>query len=262
MAWVSTVPNAHVFSTKDSYRNHYYWCEHFLDTYGKDHWCVVVDIDELFFYPNIESVSLKDLCRFLENTNATAIHSLFLDVYAEQSIAQTPYKQGDNPLNTLCFFDAQYQEIPYWFMDRYKATPYFFSVFTGGMRERVFGNDPPPILSKVPLFKNIGGTYLSQGMHAINDATLSQLQGVVFHTKFLSDFVNKVEEECQREEHYNKAMRYKIYQKKLKTAPDIHLYYEGSTKFKDPNQLVELGLMKTTFEFEELAQLTFLDGSK
>lgn len=162
-------------------------------------------------------------------------------------------------MEIIRFFDKDYRRRPYWFEDRPKATNYFFEVFTGGMRERVFGNNPPPILSKVPLFRHTEATYLTQGMHAINGGVLSGLQGVVIHTKFLSDFIERVDEECKREQHYGKAFRYKIYQKKTKENPELQLFSPESVEFKDSKQLVDLGMMKTTPEFEAFAQLVLAE---
>lgn len=245
----------HVFETKENYQHHWYWMEHLLETYGKGHWCVVVDIDELFSFPSAEHLSLRELRSFLESKNETAICTFLLDMYSDQSVATTDYRAGSSPLKVVNCFDKEYVKLKFLFYDRIRWQTYFFDTFTGGMRDRVFGkSNPPSILSKVPFFKNTEGTYLSQGMHAINGAALSEVQGVVFHTKFLSDFITEVEEECQREQHYGNAFYYKIFHQKLKETPDIQFYHEGSAKFENSQQLVELGLMKTTPEFEAFAQ--------
>lgn len=247
--------NVHVFETKENYQNHWFWMEHLLDTYGKGHWCVVVDIDELFSYPYSEHLSLRELRAFLESRNETAIRTFLLDMYSDQSVAATSYRSGGNPLEVLNYFDTDYRKTQFSFPDRPKGKSYSFEIFTGGMRDRVFGrSNPPSILSKVPFFKNTEGTYLSQGMHAINGATLSEVQGVIFHTKFLSDFIAEVEEECEREQHYGNGFYYKIFHQKLKETPNIQFYHEGSVKFENSQQLVELGLMKTTPKFEAFAQ--------
>ena len=255
VALALTEEKVHVFETKENYQNHWYWMEHLLDTYGKGHWCVVVDIDELFSFPYAEHLSLRELRVFLERKNETAIRTFLLDMYSDQSVAAASYRHRENPLEVVNYFDTDYQKMPFLFPDRSTGKHYTFEIFTGGMRDRVFGrSNPPSILSKVPFFKNTEGTYLSQGMHAINGATLSEVQGVVFHTKFLSDFITEVEEECQREQHYGNAFYYKIFHQKLKETPDIQFYHEGSAKLEGLQQLVELGLMKTTPEFEAFAQ--------
>jgi hypothetical protein len=245
-------PDVHVFKTLDDYRNHWIWMEYMLEKFGNGHWCLVVDIDELFYYPAAESLSIKDLCKYMEGINETSIKALLLDMYSTEAIPDIKYENGGNPLDIVSCFDKDYQNLKFPFYNRKKLEYYYFDTFTGGMRDRVFGKSTPPtILSKVPLFKNVKGTYLSQGMHAISGSRLSSLQAVVFHTKFLSDFISEVKEECIREQHYGGAFYYKIFKKKIDENPELNFHFEGSVKFKDSQQLIDLGMMKTTDAFEK-----------
>jgi hypothetical protein len=244
-----------VFKSTRSYKDHWYWMEYLLQKYGRDHWCLVVDIDELFSFSHADTLSIRDLCIYLDQNNQTAVRSFLLDMYSGGQVENAGYQPGDNPLEVVGHFDPDFTELEFMFPDRLRFRPYAFPIFSGGMRDRIFGkSNPPSILSKVSLFKNVKGTYLSQGMHAINGARLSDLQGVVFHTKFLSDFIQEVEEECQREQHYGNAFYYKQFQKTLREQPSLSFYHAGSVKYRDHQQLVELGLMKTSPAFEEYVQ--------
>lgn len=255
--------NLHLFSTNDAYQNHWYWMEHLLETYGKNHWCVVVDIDELFSFPHAENLNLKDLIDFLEQEKSTSIHTFLLDMYSDRSVISTPYINGDNPLNYVPYFDRNYNAINFTFNDRLNFNPFTSIVYTGGMRDRVFGKTSPPhILSKIPFFLNTEGTYLVQGMHAINGSKISHIQGVVFHTKFLSDFVDEVKEETVRGQHYGGAFYYKHYEKEIKENAEISFYCEDSVKYISSEQLVELGLMKTNDSFEDFARSKNIQKSR
>ncbi len=243
--------DCHLFKTDDNYQDHWFWMEYLLEKYGKNHWCIVVDIDELFAYPHSDYLSIKNLCSFLDRTNNTAIRAFLLDMYSNQSILNTEYTAGKNPLEIIDCFDSEYTILNYSFHDRSNWDIFYAEIFSGGMRDRVFGkSSPPAILTKIPLFKNVDGTYLVQGMHAINGAILSELQGVVFHTKFLFDFIDEVENECTRQQHSNNAFYYKLYQKKMGQDPSLYLSYEKSVKFENLNQLISLGIMKSSTEFE------------
>lgn len=77
---------------------------------------------------------------------------------------------------------------------------------------------------------------------------------MVFHTKFLSDFISEVAEECQREQHYGNAFYYKIFSEKIKEDSNMELYHAQSVKFRDFRQLVDLGLMKNSPAFEDFVQ--------
>lgn len=247
--------NVHVFRTKAPYKNHWCWMEHLLHRYGNQYWCVVVDIDELFHFPNAEHLSIRHLCQFLEHSRHTAFRTLLLDMYSDQTIQNTTYTAGQNPLDAVSYFDKEYNKIQFSFFDRLRWQFFDSLIFTGGMRDRVFGqSDPPTILSKVPLFKYLPGTYLAQGMHAINGAHLSDLQGVVFHTKFLHDFIGEVKEECVREQHYGQAFYYKQFSQHLNRNPALQLIYSNSARLRDSSHLVQLGLMKTNLAFEEYIQ--------
>ena len=248
---LSQKENIHVFCADETYVNHWYWMEHLLETYGKNHWCVVVDIDELFSFPQAENLSIRDLVNYLEMEGKSAIRTFLLDMYPRFQIDSTNYS-GGNPLNFISYFDKAYNQSSFRFLDRQNFRDFTTIIFTGGMRERVFGKiNPPHILSKIPLFKNIDGSYLVQGMHAINGAKMSDIQGVVFHTKFLSDFIDEVKEEVKRGEHYGGAFYYKHFENEISKNPEIGFFHEGSTMYVDSRQLVGLGLMKTSEKFEQ-----------
>lgn len=244
-------PKAHLFFTDESYINHWYWMEYLLEMYGQEHWCLVVDIDELFAYPNFETTKLSSLINFLENSNYEAIRCFLLDVYSNNEIVEN----WKSPLEILNYFDKDYHETDFTFQNKKTHLPYIFKIFEGGMRERIFGKtNPPHILSKVPFFKYTSKSYLSQGMHAIDNNVLADIQGVVFHTKFLSDFIDEVKEESVRGQHYGNAFYYKHYLQTIQKNEPITYYYEDSIKYQDSKQLIELDLMKTSEQFESFCK--------
>lgn len=242
--------DVHVFVTHETYENHWYWVEHLLDMYGTGHWCVVVDIDELFATPH--NISLGRLTQYLDQNQYTALHCLLLDMYADKKITETNYTQNQDPLEVLNYFDSQYEIDSFSFIDRKRMTNGWSKSFVGGMRERVFGRtNPRDILSKIPLFKYDSEMYLTQGMHTVYQAKIADIQGVVFHTKYLFDFAEEVAEEVRREEHYSDAIRYKHYAKTLNQDKNLTFYdREISIEYTSVEQLIELGLMRTTSSFE------------
>jgi hypothetical protein len=253
--------NAHVFSVDEPYRNHWNWMEYFLEKYAMDNWCVVVDIDELFVYPNINRIPLQKLARYLESQNYGAIRSFLLDLYPDKPLSQTGYLQGTNPLEFCNFFDSDFEEAEIVLADKNRWRLFETVVYLGGMRDRVFGNDLPTNLkafrrlpyhlSKISFFKNTRKSYLTQGMHAINGSKISDIHGVVCHTKFMQDFISEVEEEARREEHYGNAILYKIFNHTLSANPSISLWHPNSKKLEKQTQLYEFNLLKTSEKFEE-----------
>lgn len=247
--------NVHVFKINEGYKNHWNWVEYFLEQYGRGRWCVVVDIDELLHIPFGESLlSIGQLISYLETHGYTALRSFLLDMYSDRPIEESAYDKGANPLGFCSYFDPVFLESTYRFFDR-KTRQYFIeTVYFGGMRKRVFimreDKHKDFCLSKISLFKFMDETYLTPGMHSINGAGIADIEGAVLHTKFLYDFGRRVTEESVREEHYDNASEYKIYTKRIKADPKLTLKYEKSVQFTNTEQLLLLGIMKSSRQYE------------
>ena len=85
---------------------HYWnWMEILLEKYGKNHWCMVVDADEILTFPIEDKINLKNICDYLDTNKYTALKCILLDMYPNKSLNNLNYKQGQNPLNICPFFD-------------------------------------------------------------------------------------------------------------------------------------------------------------
>src|SRR5262245_7965759 len=79
-------PDVHVFHAAGSFRaarGGTDWLNAVLQEFGVGHWCVTVDVDELFRYPGSETVGLHQLVRYLDDQDYEAMHCLLLDMYPE-----------------------------------------------------------------------------------------------------------------------------------------------------------------------------------
>lgn len=246
--------HVHVFKIEEGYKYSWYWMEYFLETYGKNSWCVVADVDELIFYPHAELLNLKELINYFNKNGFTAMKSLLLDIYADKPIRDSLYQAGDNPLEICPYFDTNYQLIPCNLLDKKNWKNYTSDIFIGGVRSRAFPYHNQPwtfYLSKIPVFKFLESSYLHEGMHAINGATLADIKGVVFHTKFMHDFIAEAAEEAEREQFCNAAAEPKLYHYHLSKNPDLALKDENSKKFENSAQLVQYGLMTGSASFDQ-----------
>jgi glycosyltransferase involved in cell wall biosynthesis len=251
--------HTHVFKIDESFENYIYWMEYFLETYGKGRWCVVVDIDELIFYPHAETVGLKQLIAYLDLYRYTAIRCLLLDMYSDIPIKDTLYSAGEDPLKTCSYFDSSYDVKQSSFMDKKQWINFDSISYSGGMRKRVFGSIGQQqwdyCLSKIPLLKYSAGIYLTAGMHAVNGSNIADLQGVLFHTKFMSDFPREVKNEAIRGVRWMHDAEYKIYNYHLHRTPAMVLKTDESIRFTNSGQLTDLGLMATSANYEEYIHL-------
>ena len=244
--------NAHLFHTKDKYRNQGYWIDFLLRRYGIGHWCLVVDADELFVYPFCESIALRQLCSFLDSEHFETLDCVLLDMYPDTPLGGVVYKPGMHPLLVAPWFDrgsyVSGMGGPLYIDDQqiiYDGPERLF----GGMRKRIFGCSNA-CLSKFPLIKFRKSMFLSHGAHFIEGAHAAHIRGALLHFKYLNDFSERVREEVVREEHWQKAAEYKEYLRTLNDFPNINLCSSLSERYVDSNQLVSLGIMKTSHTWD------------
>ncbi len=237
-------PATHLFTTGASYAGHWRWVEYLLETYGRGHWCVVADADEILIYPHWEVLSLRDLCAFLDGEGSTALHCLLLDMYARGSFAEIDYRPGEDPLRVCPHFDTgPYAQRNRRRLNRKTGRFFDFASFHDGMRQRVFGLELP--LSKIPLLRYGAGTYLAQGMHTVEGAALSPVRGAVLHFKFLQDFPDQVRDSATRESHWKRGRDSQAIASRL-VVDEARIFHPRSGTFSGSDQLVDLGLMRDT----------------
>jgi len=132
--FLSAQDDVDLFVTEESYAESKFgmdWQHTLMDRFANGHWIVSVDADELFIYPHYETTNLKRLCAFLDQTRATAMLSILLDMYSDKAIDQTAYRCGDSLLDACSYFDGG----PY----KILRSPLFPHLeLRGGPRARVF----------------------------------------------------------------------------------------------------------------------------
>ncbi|MEM1167881.1 MAG: glycosyltransferase family 2 protein [Cyanobacteria bacterium P01_H01_bin.35] len=233
------------------------WFEILLKTYGINHWCLIIDADELFYYPKCETKTITELCEQLDRQQKKAMNAILLDMYSDRSIQETYYETGQNFLDICPYFDRKFYHNKYDFCTPYRNQLGYF----GGVRQRVFGSEGQYYLSKVPLIKYGEERVLAGGQHFTNCSSdeIASETGCLLHFKFFSSFLNYVQEEILRKEHYGEGMQYSEYAKVIKNHNSLTLYNpHESIKFKNSHQLVELGIMNagnTQFEFPPIFPL-------
>jgi glycosyltransferase involved in cell wall biosynthesis len=220
------------------------WFELLLRTYGRGHWCLIVDADELLYYPECENKHLIQFCGELDRKNKRAFHAVHLEMYSDKAIRDTHYSPGADFLEVCPYFDKQFYHVKY-----EKAGPFKNQiVYFGGLRQRIFGKEGDYYLSKVPLIKYGIDFILAGGQHWTNrpENEIASESGCLLHFKFFSTFIKYVDEEVKRKEHYGNAMQYTQYASTLANNNNLTFYDEKySVKFQDSRQLVRFGIMST-----------------
>lgn len=232
------------------------WFEPILRMYGQGHWCLIVDADELLYYPECERRSIADLCRQLDRKGKKAFNAIHLDMYSDVPVQDTEYTPG-RPFEDVCpYFDRRfYHKCSDGAGPFHNQKAYF-----GGVRQRIFGEAIEYYLSKVPLLKYDENCILAGGQHWTNLPVelMAVESGCLLHFKFFSSFHAYVSQEARRGEHYGDAEQYRGYEEGLRRQQSLIFYDpQHSVKLEDSAQLVRLGVMQADECADTAAEVVF-----
>src|SRR5262249_16510195 len=109
----------------------------------------------------------------------------------------------------------------------------------------------PPTVSKAPLIKWQKGFRYTIGTHGfMPPLRMSDVQAALLHFKFLGDFAARTKAEAERGEHFDHAREYKAYRDLLEQDHDIMLKNDKSVRYENSQQLLSLGLIRSSSEYE------------
>lgn len=243
--FLMTQPDTHVFHTAASYAGSHYgvhWVNALTDRLAAGHWVAVADADELLVYPYCEHMRLGELTADLDAIGRTALLTFLLDMYAGKPIRDTLYVPGTPFLDTCPYFDSDSYTRPRWGFRRKVPA-------RGGARRRLFWKEgaefrgKPPYLPKVPLVRWTDGLAYEASTHKIEGVRLAPITGALLHFKMFSDFAENVRIEVERNEQWDSAAQYSVYAHSLAAEPNLNPMYEGSVRYLNSTQLIDLGLM-------------------
>ncbi|MEQ8282893.1 MAG: glycosyltransferase family 2 protein [Parvibaculum sp.] len=249
--------DVHVFYTEDSYKENkagVSWVNQLLDQYGVGHWCLVVDADEILVYPYSDILNIKELCIFLDRVEAVGLFCLMIDMYPRGALKNADYAMGQPFLDIADHFDAG----PY---NVFPARNFPHLQIKGGMRRRVFWangrNADGPALNKIPLVKWRRGMAFAGSTHTLRPAlALAPITGVLQHFKYFSDFAVTAVREYARNDRPH-IDEYRLYAEMLEREPAMSFMCDVSVRYRDPVQLVELGLLKGSWELKKFVEERF-----
>ena len=247
--YLAAQPDVSLWSTPHSYRLSRFgldWLTWLQSQYAHGHWCLMLDADEILIYPHHDTRPLPALTAWLERTGRQSFGTLMLDLYPKGPLGTQTYQPGDDPMQTLCWFDRGNYTI--------RKQPQLQSLWIqGGVRARCFFGANPrraPTMNKVPLVKWHWRYAYVNSTHALLPRHLNRVydedggektSGILLHTKFLPEIVAKSVEEKARREHFANSALYDDYYDALADNPD--LWCEHSSRLTGWRQLEAMGLM-------------------
>lgn len=244
--FLAAQPDVSLWHTDASYKRAAFgvlWLNSLLNEFGHAHWCLVVDVDELFVYPHHETRSLSALTGWLDDGLISSFSAMLIDMYAKTPVTCA---RGQNPLEVLTHFDAgNYTQR--------RNGRFTEQWIQGGPRQRLFFAKNPasaPALNKIPLVKWRKHFVYISSTHVLLPRSLNQVYereggekicGALLHTKFLPDLAARAKEELHRGEHYDNSAEYRAYSKNESALGQM--WTPQSTGYVDWQQLERLGLI-------------------
>jgi hypothetical protein len=274
LEYIVSQPDCHVYTTRGSYRDSNYgvtWINHLVKRHGTGHWCLNIDADECFVYPNCESVPLPKFCDYLSKVRAQGLFCFMLDMYGTGPIKEAHYRQGDDFLNTCACHDSFYvfrrrlgiaRFPPIEVIGGPRLRCFYPEVGTGVLSQNwsklkrkiqsALGSGPsvavPPLLVKVPLIFGDAGQWINA--HNLTPLRLASVSGVLLHFKYFSDFHERVETALREGQHWHDGSEYAQYRRILSLNGDVNLCGSSTVYYKDSVELVRWGLLRTSPAYE------------
>lgn len=238
--------NLRLYRAEDSYRDAAYgtrWVNQLLEEFCTGQYCMVVDVDELFFLDSRKYLTLHDLVDRMELSQSNAVPVTLLDMYPERT--NDSYQNGTSFLDHSPFFDdlneTYYQERG----EVYRT----FAFKVGGIRQRIFG--ATVCITKFPFFKyDFHPLEMAPGYHFFqengevlfqsDEISLYADPGVLLHFKFIKPrFHEFVEKRVIRNEDWEDSAEYRLYQERLDAGEKALEFFERkfSKKLNNPASL-------------------------
>lgn len=199
------------------------WRNDLLRRHGCGRWCVIVDPNEFLVYPYMQHRDLIALTQFLADDWRICMHAVVIDAYSDRPPGETVLEAGADPFALCPFFDQDgYVQGEGWGNS---------TLVQGGPHLRTHFRDWPseaPALNRIPLIRWQRYFHYRASMREAYPRRLNRAhaEGQVSLTAVLFRFAHATPPGRTTGEHAAAVH-----------APGI------STRYRDPEQLVELGLM-------------------
>ena len=244
-----------VLRTKAPFKEHEDPMRRYLmERFGSSRWSLCVDIDELFDYPYSDVISLHSFLSYLNRNSYTAVVAQMLDMFPEK-LSSGRESVIDEPLKELhTYFDIS--NLNSRSIESHHRCPpdntYVgdeIRVFKGGIRKTIFGFNP--ILTKHPLvFLDGKAKPIRPGTHWASSVRVADLTCVLYHYKFLGEYLHEVAARTVRgEQHRRNLGPYEKYLSVLGKNPNLQVRRETSRQISSVNDLLEDGFLVVSADY-------------
>jgi hypothetical protein len=215
---------------------------HALERFATGHWCLCVDIDEIFDYPYSSQIPLSALLTYLSDRGYTAVVGQMLDMFAPGPLNSVACHPTDRLPDVYRYYDvSDVEKIDYYDQDESALYAHNtisnpdIKVYYGGVRRKLFGTRNG--LTKHCLFRMVDGLRPMVHPHYLDHGRIADFTSVLYHFKFAGDFYAT----CKRyvEERTWEHGEYESYLEKLQTSEELTPMGPKAKKLECPEQLLQ-----------------------
>ena len=230
---------------------------HALERFAKGHWCLCLDIDEIFDYPYSSRIPLSALLSYLGECGYTAVVAQMLDMFAPGPLNSVACSPTDRLLDVYRYYDvSDVEKVDYF--DQEVSALYSHNtisnpdikVYYGGIRKQLFGTRNG--LTKHCLFRMVDGLQPMVHPHYLDHGRIADFTAVLYHFKFAGDFYAM----CKRhvDEKTWPHAEYEAYLKKLEADGELTPMGPTARKLERPEQLLDDHFLMAGERFKKWAE--------
>ena len=236
-----------VYKCRLNYEKYIYAMKQFMvHSLGENHWSLYVDVDELWLYPGMKTLSLKDFLEYLDHHSFNACQGHMLDMFGET------ISFNNQPLNAV----SLQQAYPYFTLRGLIQSPlqrYFIQSdgkrfqYHGGVNKHFFDLDKI-YLSKIPLIKWNRKMIVHESSHISKYIQLADVSCALLHYKFTNTFFQKAQKIVNEK---RDAWAVEYYGQILDALDNKNtsLVDESTCRFESAQQLIQLGFIDVSSAF-------------
>ena len=262
-ALLEAQPDTTVYQT--SLPHKHYECELrrlIIERHCQRRWCLNVDIDELFDYPESERLSLAELLGYLRRQRATAMVGYLLDMFAHENVFGEP--RAVDLKSEYPFYDtSDIKKVDYFapgiasFCDQNALSNPAIGSYFGGIRRRLFGEKEWAafLLTKHPLIFLDGVLQPCVHPHFSNRARIADVTSVLYHYKFTPSFKAKVSESVANGRYVEFAQRqYDEYHRRIGARGALVINTPGRKRLAGVEPLVAEGFLHSSHGYRDYVE--------
>lgn len=232
-----------IFTNTLPYKKYWHHFKRFMfEEYGRNCWNLILDIDEFFEGPFNKQISLKELVRYNEENNYSAVVTHMVDLIPKENILSVNRNQ-DFLKNHIYYSNDNLKIKDYnTIIKSNKIHNTQINFYTNGWRDMIFGVGEI-MLTKHSFIKGDEKLKYTHD-HFVENASVADYTCILKHYKFHNGFKKYVEDSVNEENHYNNSVEYKLYQKKIAENAELNFFDTKMFNILNKLKLIENNLIQ------------------